>query len=138
MGGWLQFRRGEVGWGRRRGNRGRECRHSGYILAFIDGITDDHVPSVYPSVISLVNVPRHWTEIPVWILDHFVGKIIWKKSMSSHRCNFPKNYIICRWYGWYIPTDCFYQYIPTISPTNIVYVNPKKKINKSEEIHAYG
>jgi hypothetical protein len=30
MGGWLQFERGEVGWGRRRGrrrrNRGRECR----------------------------------------------------------------------------------------------------------------
>jgi len=24
MGGWLQFGRGEVGWGRRRRNRGRE------------------------------------------------------------------------------------------------------------------
>ena len=35
MGGWLQFGRGEVGWGRRRGrkrrNRGRECRQRVYI-----------------------------------------------------------------------------------------------------------
>jgi len=32
MSGWLQFGRGEVGWGRRRRNRGRECRQSGYIF----------------------------------------------------------------------------------------------------------
>jgi len=35
MGGWLHFRRGEVGWerkkGRRRRNRGRECRQRGYV-----------------------------------------------------------------------------------------------------------
>jgi hypothetical protein len=65
MGGWLQFRRGEVGWGRRRRNRGRECQQSGYILAFTDGITDGHVPSVYSSVMSPVEVPRHCTAIPV-------------------------------------------------------------------------
>jgi hypothetical protein len=65
MGGWLQFGRGELGWGRRRRNRGRECRQSGYILAFTDGFTDGHVPSVYPPVSSLVTVPRHCTEIPV-------------------------------------------------------------------------
>jgi hypothetical protein len=29
MGGWLQFGRGEVGWGRRRRNRGRECQSMG-------------------------------------------------------------------------------------------------------------
>ena len=54
-----------VGWGRRRRNRGRECQQSGYILAFTDGITDGHVSSVYPLVISLVTMPHHCTEIPV-------------------------------------------------------------------------
>jgi hypothetical protein len=61
MGGWLQFGRGELGWGRRRGrrrrNRGRKSRHSGYILAF----TDENVSSVSPPV----TMPRHCTEIPV-------------------------------------------------------------------------
>jgi hypothetical protein len=65
MGGWLQFGRGEVGWGRRRRNRGRECRQNGYILAFTDGITDGHVLLVYQSVIPPVNVPRHFMEILV-------------------------------------------------------------------------
>jgi len=68
MGGWLQFGRGEVGWGRRRErrkrNRGRECRQSGYILPFTDGIADRHFPSVYPSVIPPVIVSRHCTKIP--------------------------------------------------------------------------
>jgi hypothetical protein len=54
-----------VGWGRRRRNRGRECRQSGYILTFTDGSTDGHVPLVYPSVIPLVIVSRHSTNIPV-------------------------------------------------------------------------
>jgi hypothetical protein len=54
-----------VGWGRRSRNRGRECRQSGYIMAFTDGITDRHFPSVYPSVIPPVKVSRHCTEIPV-------------------------------------------------------------------------
>jgi len=65
MGGCLQFGKGEVGWGRRRRNRGRECRQSGYILTFTDGSTDGHVPLVYPSVIPLVIVSRHSTNIPV-------------------------------------------------------------------------
>jgi hypothetical protein len=65
MGGWLQFGKGELGWGRRRRNRGGESRQSVYILAFTDGITDDHVLLVYPSVIMTVNGPRHCTEIPV-------------------------------------------------------------------------
>jgi hypothetical protein len=65
MGGWLQFGRGELGWGRRRRNRGRKCRQSGYILAFTDGFTDGHVPSVYPPVSPPVTVLRHCTEIPV-------------------------------------------------------------------------
>jgi len=62
MGGWLQFGRGEVGWGRRRRNRGRECRQSGYILTFTDGIIDRHVPSVYSSVLPPVT---DWMEIPI-------------------------------------------------------------------------
>jgi len=61
MGGWLQFGRGEVGWERRRGkrriNRGRECRQSGYIMAFTDGITDEQVSLVKSSEIN----PRHHT-----------------------------------------------------------------------------
>jgi len=65
MGGWLQFGRGEVGWERRRGrrrrNKGRECRQSGYIMAFTDGITDGQVLSV----ISPVKVPRHCPAILV-------------------------------------------------------------------------
>ena len=65
MGSWLQFGRGELGWGRRRRNRGRESRQSGYILSFTYRITDGNVPSVYPSVSPPVIVPRHCTEIPV-------------------------------------------------------------------------
>ena len=65
MGSWLQFGRGELARGRRRRNRGGESRQSMYILAFIDGITNGYVPSVYPSVIVMVNGPRHCTEIPV-------------------------------------------------------------------------
>jgi len=61
MGVWLQFGRGELGWGRRRRNRGREYRQSGYILATIDGITDRTFPSVYSSV----SLPRHCMEILV-------------------------------------------------------------------------
>jgi hypothetical protein len=40
-------------------------------------------------------------------LGHSVGKIVWKKSTSSHHCNFSKkkNYIIRQWYGRYIPTE---------------------------------
>jgi len=54
MGGWLQFGRGDVGWGRkmgrRRRNKGRECRQSQYVLAFTDGLTDENFPSVIPPV----------------------------------------------------------------------------------------
>jgi len=61
MGVWLQFGRGELGWGRRRRNRGREYRQSGYILATINGITNGTFPSVYSSV----SLPRHCMEILV-------------------------------------------------------------------------
>jgi len=51
MGGWLQFGRGEVGWGRKRGrrrrNRGRE-----------EEIDDGNLTSVYPLVIPSVEVTR--------------------------------------------------------------------------------
>jgi hypothetical protein len=43
MGGWLQFGRGEVGWGRRRRNRGREEERvsaEAVYTGFADGITD--------------------------------------------------------------------------------------------------
>jgi hypothetical protein len=35
-------------------------------------------------------------------LDHSICKTIWKKSMSSHRCTFQKNYIIRLRYSQYI------------------------------------
>jgi hypothetical protein len=57
--------RGGGGMGKKKENRGRECQQSGYILTFTDGITDGKFLSVYPSVISPVNVPCHCTEIPV-------------------------------------------------------------------------
>jgi hypothetical protein len=44
-------------------------------------------------------------------LCHSVGKIVWKKSMLSHRCNFSKNYIICRWYDRYILIENTRRYI---------------------------
>ena len=65
MGGWLQFGRGEMGWGRRRRNRGRESRQSGYILAFTDGITNKNVMSVIPSVSPSVTMSRHCMKILV-------------------------------------------------------------------------
>jgi len=59
MGAWLQFGRGEVGWGRkrrrRRRNRGRDCRQSQYVPPFSDG----KLPSVIPLVIPLEKNPRH-------------------------------------------------------------------------------
>jgi hypothetical protein len=107
MGGWVQFGTGEVGWGRR--NRGRECRQSGYLLTFTDGITDGQSigdsagecatslyrdpglnPSVHLSVKSSEKNPRHHTV-----------------------ATFQKNYIIRRWYGRYIPMELIRRYIPT-------------------------
>jgi len=88
MRGWLQFGRGEVGWGRR--NRAKECRQSGYIFTFADRIINGHIPSIYPSVI----VSRHCTEIPVWIPRHSVGKIVWKNPRYHAIATFYKNYII--------------------------------------------
>ena len=43
LGGWLFAvwqGRGELGWGRRRRNRGGEGRQRGHILTFSDGFTD--------------------------------------------------------------------------------------------------
>jgi hypothetical protein len=69
MGGWLQFERGEVGWERRRArrrrNRGKECQRSGYIMAFTDGITNEYIMLVIPSVILTVKVRCNWTAISV-------------------------------------------------------------------------
>jgi len=62
MGGWLQFRRGEVGWGRKRErrwrNRVKECRQSKYVPPLSDRFTDINFSSVILSVIPLVLVTR--------------------------------------------------------------------------------
>jgi len=63
--GCLQFGKGELGWGRRRRNRGEEGRQSGHILTFADGITDELLLSEIPSVILTVNRSRHCKDIPV-------------------------------------------------------------------------
>jgi len=63
--GCLQFGRGELGWERKRRNRGGEGQQSGDILTFPDGITDGLILSVIPSAILTVNWSRHCTEIPV-------------------------------------------------------------------------
>jgi len=59
----LQFGRGELGWGRRRRNRGGEERQSGDILTFVDGIIDILIMSKIPLVILMVNWSRHCTKI---------------------------------------------------------------------------
>jgi len=63
--GCLQFGRGELGWGRRRRNRGGEGRQSGDILTFTNEITNRLIPSVILSTILMVNRSRHCTEIPI-------------------------------------------------------------------------
>jgi hypothetical protein len=68
LGGWLFAvwqGRGELGWGRRKRNRGREGRQSGNILTFAEGITDRLILSVIPSEILTMNWSRHRREIPV-------------------------------------------------------------------------
>jgi hypothetical protein len=63
--GCLQFGRGELGWGRRRRNRGGEGRQSGDILTFAEGITDKLILLVIPSMILTLNWSHHCTKIPV-------------------------------------------------------------------------
>jgi len=67
LGGLVVCSRGELGWGRRRRNRGGEGRQSGHILTFADIFTDEIILSVSPSVILTVNRARHRTKISVWI-----------------------------------------------------------------------
>jgi hypothetical protein len=123
----LQFRRGELGWGRRRRNRRGECRQSGHILTFTDGITDRILLSEIPSAILTVNQSRHCTEIPIWIpwlfcwqfwrwighitirssrfesLGDFVGKITRKKFHVSEPPFFYSEYYVCNYIGIYRP-----------------------------------
>jgi hypothetical protein len=54
-----------LGWERKRRNKGGEERHSGDILTFTDGITDEIFQSELQSVILTVNWSRHCTEILV-------------------------------------------------------------------------
>ena len=59
-GGWDEEEEGEE-----EGEIEEESVGKGYILAFTNGVTDEHVMSVYLSAIPLVNVPRHCTKILV-------------------------------------------------------------------------
>jgi hypothetical protein len=83
-----------VGWERRRGrrrrNRGRECQSTGiYWLLSMESPTE-----------RVCQYTRWWVhrwQCHVTVrrsrfesLGHPVGKIVWKKSTSSHHYNFPK------------------------------------------------
>jgi hypothetical protein len=120
MGGWLQFERGEVRWGRRRRrNRGRECRQRG---------------CVYNGFYQW----NHWRNLSVGIsIGDFVGDITTslygylslnlsvspsvKSSEKTPRyhtiASFQTNFIGRRRSGRYIPTispiDLCCRYIPT-------------------------
>ena len=48
----------ELGWGRRKRNRGGEGRYSGHRLSFVDGFTDRILASMSPSAILTVNMSR--------------------------------------------------------------------------------
>ena len=61
----MQFKRGELGWGRRRRNKGGEGRQSGDTLTFAEGIIDRLMLSMVPLAILMVNWLRHCTEISV-------------------------------------------------------------------------
>jgi len=71
FGGLVVCSKGELGWERRRRNRGGEGPHSWHILTFTDGFTDRIIPFVIPSAILTINRARHCTEIPVWISRWF-------------------------------------------------------------------
>jgi hypothetical protein len=64
-GGCLQFGRVELGWERRRRNRGGESRQSGDILTFFEGLTDRHILSVISLAILSMNWSHQCTEIRV-------------------------------------------------------------------------
>jgi hypothetical protein len=64
-GGLVVCSRGELGWGRKRRNRGGEGRQSGHILTFTDKLTEKIILSVSPSAILTVNRARHCTEISI-------------------------------------------------------------------------
>jgi len=76
-GGLVVCSRGELGWGRRRRNRGGEGRQSGHILTFADGLTDKIIPSVSSSAILMINRARHYMEISVWIPRWFHWHFKW-------------------------------------------------------------
>jgi len=65
FGGLVVCSRGELGWGRRRRNRGGEGWQSGHILTFADRLTDEIIMSVSLSAILTVSRARHCMEIPV-------------------------------------------------------------------------
>jgi hypothetical protein len=54
---------GELGWGRRRRNRGGEGRQSGDILTFADGFTDEIISSLISSAILTVKRACHRTKL---------------------------------------------------------------------------
>ena len=47
-------------------------------------------------------------------LGHFIGKIVWKNSTSSHCFTFSKFYIFHWQYDRYIPMKVVHRYIPTV------------------------
>jgi len=80
---------GELGWERRRWNRGGEGRQSGHILTFTDGFTDGIISSVIPSAILTVNRTRHRTELLFWIPRWFRRWLCrWIGHVTVRSCRF--------------------------------------------------
>ena len=86
-GGLVICRWGGLGLGRRRRNGGGECRQSGHIFTFADGITDGFIPSVNtsanPSVILTGN--RHVTARICYSNPSVIPSVFITVHRSRHR-----------------------------------------------------
>jgi len=81
-------------------------------LTFTDGITDGHFSSVIPPM----NVPRHFTDIPIWISRSFRWYKRLKKIHIITLLQHSKKTIES--VGDTVGIYC--RYIPTVSPTGVI------------------
>ena len=86
-GGLVICRWGDLGLGRRRRNGGGECRQSGHIFTFADGLTNGFIPSVNtsakPSVILTGN--RHVTARTCFSNPLVIPSVFLTVHRSCHR-----------------------------------------------------
>ena len=82
-GGLVICRWGGLGLGRRRRNGGGECRQSGHIFTFADGLTDGFILSVNTSVILTGN--RHVTARTCYSNPSVIPSVFLTVHRSRHR-----------------------------------------------------